>query len=157
MPSKIYNIQGKFIRISVENGSVTEIRFVDKFIDMDSQNELCDIAALQLGEYFEGKRKSFDLPLNPKGTAFQQKVWQELSRIPYAQTRSYKQIATLIGNPNASRAVGSANNRNPLHIVIPCHRVISSNGSLAGYAAGLENKQFLLHIEKLHSVVTSKS
>ena len=101
----------------------------------------------QLSEYLIGKRKYFDLPTNPRGTVFQQQVWKALCDIPYGETRSYKQIAEAIGNPKALRAVGMANNRNPLLVLVPCHRVIGSNRQLVGYAAGLDKKQFLLHLE----------
>ncbi|MDH6354242.1 methylated-DNA-[protein]-cysteine S-methyltransferase [Dysgonomonas sp. PH5-45] len=102
----------------------------------------------QLQEYFDGKRKTFKVPLNLKGTDFQKQVWNALLNIPYAETRSYKDIAEAIGNPKASRAIGLANNRNPISIIIPCHRVIGANGSLTGYAGGLSAKQTLLDIEK---------
>jgi len=102
----------------------------------------------QLEEYFTGTRKTFDLPLSPKGTPFQQAVWQALREIPYGETRSYKEIAQTIGRPKACRAVGQANNRNPLMIVQPCHRVIGTNGSLTGFAHGTDMKQFLLDLEK---------
>ena len=98
-------------------------------------------------EYLEGKRKQFDLPLGPIGTAFQQTVWKGLISIPYGETRSYKQVAQMVGNPEASRAVGLANNNNPIVIIIPCHRVIGSNGSLTGYAYGLEMKRKLIELE----------
>ena len=101
-----------------------------------------------MSEYLIGKRKSFDLPLNPRGTVFQQQVWKALCDIPYGETRSYKQIAEAIGNPKAVRAVGMANNRNPVLIVVPCHRVIGANGKLVGYGAGIEKKEFLLKLEK---------
>jgi len=107
-----------------------------------------DKAAKQLDEYFAGKRACFDVPLNPHGTAFQRVVWQALCYIPYGETRSYKQIAQIIGNPNACRAVGMANNKNPVWIMIPCHRVIGANGNLTGYGGGLEMKQKLLELEK---------
>ena len=99
-------------------------------------------ARKQLDEYFDGKRQAFDLPLNPQGTDFQKKVWDALLKIPYGQTVSYKDI-----DPNAPRAVGMACNKNPIAIVIPCHRVIGSNGSLTGYAGGLDFKKRLLDLE----------
>ncbi len=105
-------------------------------------------AAAQLAEYLEGSRKEFTLPLNPQGTPFQRKVWEALRKIPYGETRSYKQIAKEIGNEKACRAVGMANNRNPILCVIPCHRVIGANGSLVGYAGGLDLKKQLLQLEK---------
>lgn len=107
----------------------------------------------QLDQYFECRRKSFDLPLRMEGTDFQKKVWEELTRIPYGETRTYGQIAEAIGNPKASRAVGMANNRNPVAIIVPCHRVIGSDGSLTGYAGGLEIKEKLLNIEKYGKII----
>ena len=101
----------------------------------------------QFTEYLIGDRKSFDLPFKLTGTDFQNRVWRALCEIPYGETRSYKQIAEAIGNPKAVRAVGMANNRNPLLVLVPCHRVIGCNGQLVGYAAGLDKKQFLLHLE----------
>lgn len=101
----------------------------------------------QLEEYFAGERRAFDLPLAPKGTAFQQKVWRALTEIPYGETRTYGEIAAAIGNPKAARAVGMANNKNPIGILIPCHRVIGADGKLVGYAGGMEKKAFLLELE----------
>jgi methylated-DNA-[protein]-cysteine S-methyltransferase len=111
------------------------------------QSPLLSRAAVELEEYFSGRRRNFDLPLNPRGTDFQRKVWTALRAIPYGETRSYAQIAMAAGNPKACRAVGMANNKNPIGIIIPCHRVIGSNGSLVGYAGGLERKRFLLDLE----------
>ena len=105
-------------------------------------------AAAQLNEYFNGERKTFDFPLAPRGTEFQLTVWKALQTIPYGKTCSYGQLAAKIGNPKACRAVGMANNRNPIAIIIPCHRVIGSNGSLTGYAGGLELKDKLIRLEK---------
>ena len=104
-------------------------------------------AERQLQEYFRGKRKTFELPLSPTGTAFQKAVWSALMEIPYGETRSYAEIAARIGNPRACRAVGMANHRNPLPVFIPCHRVIASDGNLAGYAGGLSIKVALLALE----------
>ena len=101
----------------------------------------------QLAEYFAGKRQSFDLPLDPRGTAFQRAVWDALLAIPYGEIRTYGQLARQLGNPNATRAVGAANGRNPLSIVAPCHRVVGSTGELRGFAGGLETKSFLLELE----------
>ena len=106
------------------------------------------LAVSQLDEYFAGKRRVFDLPLRPHGTAFQRLVWDALLSIPYGETMSYGQIARLVGNPKACRAVGMANNRNPISIIIPCHRVIGSNGALVGYGGGLELKTRLLELER---------
>lgn len=102
----------------------------------------------QFNEYFTGKRKDFDLPIILDGSNFQLKVWNELKKIPYGETRSYGQIAIAIGKPNAARAVGNANNRNPLPLIIPCHRVIGSNGELTGYAGQLWRKKWLLDHEQ---------
>lgn len=105
----------------------------------------------QLKEYFAGNRKIFDIPISANGTEFQIKVWKELQKIPYGKIRTYKEIAENIGNKNASRAVGMANNKNPIAIIIPCHRVIGSNGDLTGYAGGIKLKQYLLNLEKQNS------
>ncbi len=105
----------------------------------------------QLKEYFAGNRKIFDIPISANGTEFQIKVWEELQKIPYGKIRTYKEIAENIGNKNASRAVGMANNKNPIAIIIPCHRVIGSNGDLTGYAGGIKLKQYLLNLEKQNS------
>jgi methylated-DNA-[protein]-cysteine S-methyltransferase len=104
--------------------------------------------ARQLEEYFNGERREFDLPLRMHGTTFQQRVWRELMEIPYGETRSYGEQAKRIGNPNASRAVGLANGRNPIAIVVPCHRVIGADGSLTGFGGGLERKRWLLAHEE---------
>jgi methylated-DNA-[protein]-cysteine S-methyltransferase len=105
-------------------------------------------AGLELGEYFAGTRRSFTLPLSPQGTDFQRAVWAALLEIPYGETRSYGEIARAVGKPGAARAVGMANNRNPLPVFIPCHRVIGADGALVGYGGGLEKKRFLLALEK---------
>lgn len=105
-------------------------------------------AMAQILEYLEGERKTFDFPIAWQGTPFQIKVWEALRNIPYGETRNYGQIAAAIGNPKASRAVGMANNRNPLLIVVPCHRVVGADGSLVGYAAGLSIKKHLLELER---------
>lgn len=102
----------------------------------------------QLREYLDGKRKKFDIPFNPKGTKFMKEVWKALLEIPYGETRTYQQIAEKVGKPKAARAVGMANHRNPIPIMIPCHRVIGSNGKLVGYALGMDIKSFLLNWEK---------
>jgi len=107
-------------------------------------------AGRQLKEYFDGRRTEFDLELNPSGTEFMKKVWEALLKIPYGETRSYKDIALSIDRHKACRAVGIANNRNPIPIIIPCHRVIGADGSLVGYGGGLDTKIFLLELEKAH-------
>jgi methylated-DNA-[protein]-cysteine S-methyltransferase len=105
-------------------------------------------ARRQLEEYFAGERTEFDLPLAPEGTPFQQRVWEALRAIPYGETVSYGELARRIGQPTASRAVGLANGKNPISIVVPCHRVIGSSGKLIGYGGGLERKQTLLELER---------
>ena len=115
----------------------------------ESQRGTVGEAARQLREYFAAKRTGFDLPLAPEGTPFQRAVWRQLQQIPYGETISYGELARRVGNPKASRAVGSANGANPLPIVIPCHRVIAGDGSLGGFGGGLPTKQTLLALEQL--------
>ena len=136
----------------IDNGnSITEIYFAN---DQDAkevntrETPLIKEAAKQLKEYFEGKRQDFNLPLDPKGTTFQKNVWKALQAIPYGATWSYKQVAEKVNSPKAYRAVGMANNKNPISIVIPCHRVIGANGKLVGYGGGLDIKEHLLSMEK---------
>ena len=138
----------------------TEDEITDLFFEYEIENikkssnyiikeiTLIKKAASQLFEYLNGKRKKFDLPLLKEGTDFQISVWNELLKIPYGETRSYKDIAIAINNEKAVRAVGMANNRNKIPIFIPCHRVIGSNKKLVGYGGGLEIKEFLLNLEK---------
>jgi len=113
----------------------------------ESQRGPVGEAVRQLNEYFAEKRAAFDLPLAPEGTAFQRSVWRQLQEIPYGETISYGELARRVGNPKASRAVGSANGANPLPIVIPCHRVIAGDGTLGGFGGGLPTKQMLLALE----------
>ena len=113
----------------------------------DTADEVLSACATQLREYFAGERDRFDLPLAADGTAFQRQVWSALTAIPYGQLRSYRDIAEAIDKPTAVRAVGAANGRNPLPIIVPCHRVIGSNGTLTGFAGGLEAKTRLLQLE----------
>ena len=136
--------------IIVSDGNVINAVYIENYKVTEAKKlagKLTDKAAKQLEEYFAGKRRHFDLPLQPNGTAFQQSAWNALISIPYGETRSYKQVAQMIGNPDASRAVGMANNRNPIMIIIPCHRVIGADGALAGYGGGLTMKQRLLELE----------
>ena len=136
------------VTIVEEDGTLLVITTHRAYEGKRLETSLIKEAYRQLSEYLIGERKSFDLPLNPRGTVFQQQVWKALCDIPYGETRSYKQIAEAIGNPKAVRAVGMANNRNPLLIVVPCHRVIGANGKLVGYGAGIDKKEFLLKLEK---------
>lgn len=134
--------------LTAEEGALTGVWF-------EGQHEPCgkrDDAALaearrQLEAWFEGRLRAFDLPLAPRGTPFQQRVWEEIRRIPFGATRSYGELARLLGRPSAARAVGGATGRNPLSIVVPCHRVVGSQGTLVGYGGGLERKRFLLELE----------
>ena len=107
-----------------------------------------DQAERELREYFARQRRAFDVPLAPRGTPFQMRVWNEVRAIPYGQTRAYIDVARALGNEKACRAVGRANNRNPLPVFVPCHRVVGRDGSLVGYAGGLAAKQWLLHLER---------
>lgn len=146
--SFIYDMPIGKILISDNGIAITEISFSAK-PDKANVREtlLTKLAAKQLLEYFDGKRTTFDLPLAPQGTPFQLSVWAALCEIPYGVTKSYKQIAESIGNVKACRAVGMANNRNQIGIVVPCHRVIGVSGALTGYAGGLKTKKFLLDLE----------
>lgn len=137
----------------VSNGTeLIKIEFEGHYNDdeeayVESTDAALAACAKQLSDYFALRRKHFDLPLTAQGTTFQQSVWRALAAIPYGELRSYRDIAQAIGNPAAVRAVGAANGRNPLPIVVPCHRVIGSNGSLTGFAGGLETKKMLLQLE----------
>ena len=136
------------MEVVATQAAIKSIYFVDRAQPRNG-NSLTAMTATQLVEYFSGSRTSFELPLEPQGTDFQKRVWQELSNIEFGKTCSYKDIALQIDNPKGVRAVGLANGKNPLTIVVPCHRVIGSNGSLTGYAFGLKRKEWLLHHEGL--------
>ncbi len=145
----IYSSMFGPLKIVEENNCVTFIDTVHEEIeDYGQKTELIDKVFQQLTEYFNGERMVFDFPMSMKGTEFQKKVWKALCDIPYGETRSYKEIAIAVGNEKACRAVGMANNKNPIAIAVPCHRVIGSNKSLVGYAGGLEMKKKLLDLEK---------
>lgn len=145
----IYNsLVGKLI-IADDGEGITDLRFGQVPAGaVERATPLLEAAAAELDEYFAGRRMTFDLPLNPAGTEFQRRVWNELLKIPYGRTCSYGRIAEAVGNPRASRSVGMANNRNPISIVVPCHRVVGADGSLTGYGGGLENKEALLGLEE---------
>lgn len=125
---------------------VTAITFIDASV-ATLPNELTALACDQLTEYFDKKRTDFDFPLAASGTEFQRRVWKALVSVPYGETASYAAIANAVENPKAVRAVGAANGKNPIAIVVPCHRVIGSNNTLTGYAGGLERKRYLLNLE----------
>ena len=138
------------LRIEEDQGGITAVRFTDYSScpkESGRPGKYLAEAEKQLAEYFAGSRRVFDLPLSPKGSEFQKRVWKALCDIPYGETRSYQEIAEAAGNAKAARAVGMANNRNPIVILIPCHRVIGKSGRLTGYAGGLDRKQFLLKLE----------
>ena len=132
-----------------EDHFLIEIHYGKETIDgLYQTNDLLDQTFRELEEYFKGQRKEFNIPLQMKGTPFQLKVWEALCTIPYGKTCSYQDIAIQIGNPKAVRAVGMANNRNPIPFIVPCHRVIGKNKKLVGYAYGVELKQRLIEMEK---------
>lgn len=136
------------INIGADDENILWLRFGDA--EASGKNKITTKAFRQLKEYFAGKRKVFDLPLKLQGTAFQVRVWEELQKIPYGETISYKSLAERSGNPQASRAVGGAMRENSIPIFIPCHRVITSAGELGGYSGGLDIKRKLLELEGTH-------
>lgn len=140
---KIYEENSRIIRLCLEQEE-SDSGLLQKYV---KHSDLLYEAYRQMNEYFLGKRKKFELPVNYSGTIFQQKVWKELQSIPYGETRSYEDIAVGIGNPKAVRAVGQANNRNPIMIIVPCHRVIHKNGDISGFACGITVKKYLLNLE----------
>lgn len=139
-----------YLTISADEQGITDVSFGKRnpVHAVCEETPVIKQAVNELQEYFEGRRREFTVPLHPQGTDFQLRVWQVLRTIPYGKTWSYKQVATAADNPKASRAVGMANNRNPIAIIIPCHRVIGANGRLVGYAGGLDVKEKLLEIEQ---------
>lgn len=144
-----YTFPCGIFRIQQEGDYIVSVQMVQTpSYESCTPTPLTDELAEQLDEYFQGNRQRFDIPYDLKGTPFQKRVWSALCQIPYGQTRSYLDVAQSIGNARACRAVGMANHRNPLLILIPCHRVIGADGSLGGYAAGVDTKQFLLELEQ---------
>lgn len=131
---------GEIILTTFDKGEVEESE--------EGSTEILEEAEKQILEYFKGKRKEFRLPLKLKGTDFQKRVWKALEEIPYGETRSYQEIAEAVHSPKAFRAVGNANNKNPISIILPCHRVIGKGGKLVGYGGGLDKKEFLLELER---------
>ena len=143
-----YKFKFGYFKIKYRNDIVIYLKKVSE-IDCENQtSKLSDDVFLQIQEYLEGKRAVFDFPYVLMGTDFQKKVWNALCDIPYGQTRSYKDIAEAVGSPKAYRAVGMANNKNPITIALPCHRVIGANGKLVGYAGGMDMKEYLLELER---------
>lgn len=141
-----YDSKIGIIKIGVSDGAVCEIGIAECLCE-SAPSALADRAFKEISEYLDGKRKSFDFPIAPKGTDFQKKVWSALSEIPYGETKTYGEIAEDIGNPKAARAVGNACNKNPLLLAVPCHRVLGADGSLTGFAAGIKVKERLLLLE----------
>ena len=135
------------VTVGYEDGAVISLKISENSDISGVTSLFSDQVALELQEYFDGKRTHFTFPLRLDGTDFQKAVWQELLRIPYGQTRTYSQIAAAIGRPKASRAVGIACSKNPIWIAVPCHRVIGKNNTLTGYAGGLKKKKKLLDLE----------
>jgi methylated-DNA-[protein]-cysteine S-methyltransferase len=149
MKTAFINTPVGILELKGDAEGLASVLFKDEENDVVSEKipkELKD-AALQLQEYFEGNRKEFDLKLSPEGTDFQKRVWEELQQIPFGKTTSYQQMANTLGDPKVIRAAASANGKNPISIIIPCHRVIGSDGSLTGYAGGLHRKKWLLEFE----------
>ncbi len=139
------------VALAEENGKITHLFFGGEQTPKETvhrETGALKEAARQLDEYLQGERRAFDLPLAPAGTAFQVRVWEALSKIPYGETTSYGKLAAEIGKPGGARAVGMANNRNPIPVFIPCHRVVGADGSLTGYGGGLPIKEKLLALEK---------
>jgi methylated-DNA-[protein]-cysteine S-methyltransferase len=137
---------GNLLLIENEN-KLSEVAFTEDEVTSLPENALLTLAKNQLEAYFDGRRKKFTLNLNPKGTEFQQKVWQELLLIPYGSTISYQEMANRLGDPKCIRAAARANGQNPMAIIIPCHRVIGSGGEMTGYAGGIQRKKDLLTLE----------
>jgi len=148
MPSSTIETPLGIAQITGDDNGISSVTVINKTVetsqDIPKSLQKC---VLQLNEYFNNSRKEFDLKLNPKGTAFQKNVWKHLQRIPYGKTTSYLELSKQLGDIKAIRAVANANGKNPLWIIVPCHRVIGSDGSLTGYAGGLHRKQWLLNHE----------
>lgn len=149
--SSIQSLLG-FLILRSDGQTVTEITFSENDLQEKKSCTVLEKCKEQLASYFAGKLTSFDLPLNPEGTEFQQKVWAELLKIPYGETITYMELAVRLGDAKAIRAVATANGRNPVAIVIPCHRVIGAGNKLTGYAGGIGRKKLLLELEMKHSV-----
>lgn len=150
MKSSVDFLESKigYLKVVADDKDLLEVVFLDEKNEESSPNSVTELGIQQLGEYLDGTRKEFDLPLAPQGTSFQQKVWKELTAIPYGKSISYLELANRLGDPKTIRAAASANGKNPIPIIIPCHRVIGSDGSLIGFGGGLHRKEWLLRLEK---------
>jgi methylated-DNA-[protein]-cysteine S-methyltransferase len=146
---KYYNSPIGMFELKATDKHLTHLSFVENIIDEERDCDLLTDVINQLDEYFLKKRKIFQVPMLLEGTTFRKQVWQALQGIPYGKVVSYKDVGTMIGNPKASRAVGQANNSNPIAIIIPCHRVIGANKKLVGYGGGLDKKEYLLELENI--------
>lgn len=145
----VYTFPCGIFRVEQEGDCIVSLSAVQGPVrDFGTPTALTHRLAGQMEEYFQGRRQAFDIPYTLHGTPFQERVWRALCQIPYGETRSYRDIARQIGQPNACRAVGMANHRNPMLLVVPCHRVIGANGSLTGYAGGIALKRYLLSLEQ---------
>jgi methylated-DNA-[protein]-cysteine S-methyltransferase len=148
-PRVFYHSPIGWIRIAAEDGAITGLDFVERgAADAPSPSACLRAARVQVEEYFRDRRTAFDLPLRLCGTPFQEDVWKALLRIPFGETASYKDVAAGVGRPDAVRAVGAANGANPVSLIVPCHRVLGSNGRLTGYGGGLWRKEWLLRFER---------
>lgn len=139
------------IGIWADNLAVKKVSFCNEPSETEKTNSITQQTAKQLNEYFLGKRNQFDLPLDPEGTSFQKQIWNELTKVDFGNTKTYLYLAEKINNPKSVRAVGAANGDNPIAIIIPCHRIIGTNGKLTGYAGGMERKKWLLEFEAKQS------
>ena len=148
LDSAVYAFPFGFLKIGYRGEVLLLLQKVDEPNDIGKKTDFTDYVYSEITEYLKGERTSFDVTYELEGTAFQKKVWEELTKIPYGETRTYKEIAMAIGNPNASRAVGMANNKNPLMVIVPCHIVIGANGKLVGYGGGIAMKRELLALER---------
>ncbi|ETA80330.1 methylated-DNA--[protein]-cysteine S-methyltransferase [Youngiibacter fragilis] len=135
------------IELEAEDGALTGLAFTSKPLEAPPAGSVLEEAARQLDEYFKGQRKEFTIPLAPHGTSFQERVWKELLNIPYGEAISYGELARRCDNPNAARAIGGAVGKNPIGVIIPCHRIISGDGTLGGYTGGTDFKKLLLKLE----------
>lgn len=149
-----YNSPIGVLEIITSGDAVISAMFVDEMKENTENLEILNVAIKQYDEYFKGTRREFDIKCEAQGTEFQEKVWKSLEEIPYGVTLSYKELAMVIGNEKASRAVGKANSKNIISIIIPCHRVIGADKSLTGYAGGLDRKQWLLGHERKNSTIS---
>jgi methylated-DNA-[protein]-cysteine S-methyltransferase len=141
-----------YLELTSDQNFLLSVYFTNIYVEsLDYQPDILKESAIQIGEYFKGTRKEFNLRLQPAGTEFQLKVWEHVRKIPFGETVSYLEIARQTGSINNSRAVGMSNGKNPIPIIIPCHRIIGTNGKLTGYAGGLERKKWLLQHELRHS------